>query len=164
MTGNVVQFPARSAAAHSTIEATAAASISSVIQYRPARRSFMVETLAKEEKQLIALDIMRAIDESMAAGDASANISLKVQRVARYEAWGKASSEAGFRKALNDFQLALHVAQRNKMPEALLYDPIEIGSASWHATIHAYQDATDRQLLSRARNSLASRATELRKQ
>jgi hypothetical protein len=108
------------------------------------------EKLPKEEKRRVAAEVERRISARMAG--ASADISLKKQRDARYEAWGKAGAKASFWKALDDLQHALYVAQREKMPEALRYDPVELGSASWHATHHAYRDATDRQLLTPAPN------------
>ena len=43
------------------------------------------------------------------------------------------------------------------MPQALLYDEVELGSASWHATRRACREAIDRQLLTPAPNMGAVR-------
>lgn len=149
MTDNVLQFSSFSKAtraAGSSAEAKAAASASPIVRMA----SKEIEMLPKEEKRLIAAEVERRISARMAG--ASADISLKKQRDARYEAWGEAGARASFWKALDDLQHALYVAQRKKMPEALRYDPVELGSASWHATHHAYQGAIDRQLLTPAPN------------
>lgn len=158
MTGNVLQFPLSEATAVPSIAATAEETTSSVIQFRPAPRSRgdAIAALPKEEKRLIAAEIERRISARMPG-------SLKKQRDARYKAWGKAGARASFWKALDDLQHALYVAQREKMPEASQYDPVELGSASWHATRHAYQDAIDRQLLTRAPNMGCVRWKRLQK-
>jgi hypothetical protein len=152
MYDNVITFPlSTKATAGSSIAATAEAPTSSVVQFRPASRSRgdAIAALPKEEKQRSALDIMWRIGRGASHARA---LSLKEQRASRYEAWAKAGCETGLRKALNDFQLSLYVAQGEKMPEALLYDLVEPGSASWHASRKAYQEAIDRQLLAPAPN------------
>jgi hypothetical protein len=149
MTDNVLQFSSFSKAtraAGSSAKTKAAASASPIVRMA----SKEIEMLPKEEKRLIAAEVERRISARMAG--ASAEISLKKQRDDRYEAWGEAGARASFWKALDDLQHALYVAQREKMPEALRYDPVELGSASWHAARHAYRDAIDRQLLTPAPN------------
>lgn len=130
-------------------DAKRAASASAPVVAIPPRR--VLENLPWEEKREIAAQIEAKISASIESRQRASG-HLKKQRDARYEAWGKAGARACFWKAMQDLDHALFVAQREKMPEALQYDPVELGSASWHATRHAYQDATDRQLLTPAPN------------
>lgn len=87
--------------------------------------------------------------------DASGSAGLKEQRAARYDAWRKADATTSYWKAMLDLYLAVFVAQRRKLPEALGHDVVELDDAKWQAARNAWQDAADRQMLTPAPNSSA---------
>jgi hypothetical protein len=164
MRENVIQFCPASKAARARRSPGEAPSTTAVVSFPAAKASKVdgatagvslaqYEALPWEEKRAIAETIEARIEARLRdRSPACARPGLHAERTARYEAWGKAGAAACFWKALADLDHALLVAQREKMPEALLYEPVEAGSAGWHANIRAYQDATDRQLLTPAPN------------
>jgi hypothetical protein len=151
MHDNVVTFIPSSKATRvsdSSIEATAAPSVSPVLQFWPAGA---IEKLPKEEKQRIAAEVQRQISHHLEARIPEL-LSLQEQRAARRDAWRNADTRTDYFWALIRWCETVHVAQREGIEEALRFGSkrFALDGALRISAVRKWREALNLQLLTPA--------------